>query len=175
MADHPAISEPIGPRTDYACMVASIAAADGVIEPTEIDDIVELCLQLQLPEHVHGQVVAFAKDPKPELLRQTLWRLRGSHLRFTLVTDMVVLGMADGTYDQPEATKVRSLAKVMDVTDEQVQAIEDMVARRWESQRLIQSEPLEEGGAPPSLRAEALGAPRSGGRSHGGGGRGESC
>lgn len=137
-SEHPARGESLEARVNYACVVAALAAADGDVSEAELKDLHGLCNQLGIPPHAVGGVSTFADHPEPTRIRDALVELRDSELRFTLVTDMVVLGIADGTYDMRERKQVRGLASVMGISEDQVLAIESFVLERAETQRRME-------------------------------------
>lgn len=127
---HPALAEDPEVRADYACLVARIALADGTFCDDEADDLRGLCEQLELDDTLTEDVLSYARAPDQARVRKALDHLKGSALRFTLVTDMVVLGLADGRYSMPERKQVRGIATAMGVTEEQVTEIERYVLDR---------------------------------------------
>lgn len=144
---HPAVFAPMAERIDYAMVVGTLAAANGEIDPAEIEGLRELCRDIALPPRQADQVVTFAQAPEHDALQAALGRLRHSELRFALVRDMVALGFSDGRYDVQERRQVRGLSAMMLVGEDDVRRIEDEVVATLHGQADAVHEPA----PPPSL------------------------
>ena len=125
--DHPALYASMELRVAYARIVGAIVAADHTVTVDEVRNIRELCRRIGVPPETADEVVDHSHAPDPIWLRDLLDSLRTSDLRYTLVTDMVALGHADGVYDLHERRAVRQLAAIMLVGEHEVRAIEDDV------------------------------------------------
>ncbi|MCB9680705.1 MAG: TerB family tellurite resistance protein [Alphaproteobacteria bacterium] len=126
--DHPAMYESLEARRTYARLVGAIVTADDVVTADELRAMRDLCRRLALAPSVADEIVDACRRPDSGDMREQLYALRDSDLRFTLLTDMVVLGHADGKYDVTERRQVRALAALMLVRDDQVLAIEQTIA-----------------------------------------------
>lgn len=155
---HPARGEPLETRVEYAAVVSSVMMADSNVEDSELADLRNLCRELDLPEERIEEILAGGRAMAPEKLTERLRNLRGSKLRYLVLTDMVVLGHADGRYSMDERKRVRSFAMVMGVTEDQVVAIEKKVIDRTNEREQIKSmiEERAEEQAPWPLWARAL-------------------
>lgn len=132
---HPARGEAVEARVAYAKAVAALAQADGEVSVEELSDLKKLCTDMDLDDAQTAAVLDFANEPDSRAVRDTLRALRLSNLRFTLVTDMVVLGLADGTYSLDERKQVRSVAGVMGIDEDQVVGIEQYVLGKAHADR----------------------------------------
>ena len=123
---HEARSLPLSERVDYLMIVASMAGVDVVLEPTETKRLRELCGELDLPEEETKAILMASHRPTATIERH-LEGLRGSPLRFVLLSDCVSLAFADGEYGKDEQHEVKALATALEVTSEQLDAIEECV------------------------------------------------
>ncbi len=135
---HPARSEPLASRLAYAAVVATLATADKDVDVSELEDVRLLCKDLDIPDDAVDGIVARARRGDHDDIVVELRRLRESPLRFTVLTDMVVLGFADGRYSMDERRRVRAYATVLGVPDDQVVAIEQRVIERTQERRAIE-------------------------------------
>jgi uncharacterized tellurite resistance protein B-like protein len=124
---HEALGLPLSERVDYLIIVASMAGADVELKQQETDKLKALCEQLGLPDEELKKVLTAAQSATASIHRH-LEGLKASPLRFSLLSDCVSLAYADGTYEKAEKAEIRSLAAQLDVTEEQIVAIEDLVA-----------------------------------------------
>ena len=124
---HPALDLPSQQRTDYLCVVASLAGADGHVDEVEISRLREWCQALDLSDSEIGQVLASAATPDKVRLRETIGRLRTSPLRFSIITDLLFIAYADGGYSETEHSEVAAIAGQLDVNATQLAAIEKYV------------------------------------------------
>jgi uncharacterized tellurite resistance protein B-like protein len=124
---HEALGLPLSERVDYLIIVASMAGADVELKQEETDKLKTLCKQLGLPDEELKKVLTAAQSATASIHRH-LEGLKASPLRFSLLSDCVALAYADDKYEESEKAEVRSLAAQLGVTEEQVVAIEELVA-----------------------------------------------
>lgn len=127
---HPALAEPVEIRRAYATVVATLSASDGEVDDAELDDLRKLCADLHLVDDDLGQVLDAARHASHERLVEHLRALRPTTLRFTVLTDLIVHGFADGRYSIDERKRVRGYAMVLGVTEEQLAQLEQKVVDR---------------------------------------------
>lgn len=123
---HEARSLPLGERIDYLMTVASMAGADVVLDPAEMDRLKGLCSELGLPDEETKKILMAAHRPTASVERH-LEGLKESPLRFTLLSDCLTLAYADGIYEKHERHEIHELARALGVDDEQLTAIEGFV------------------------------------------------
>lgn len=121
---HEALSVPLPERVDYLTVIASLVGADVALDPDELEQVRSLCKVLEVPDAEAEKIVETARRPTHSVVRH-IDSLKGSHLRFALLTDCIALAYADGEYAKGERTEILSLAHQLGVTDEQVAALED--------------------------------------------------
>lgn len=123
---HDARDLPLQQRIDYLMIVASMAGADVVLDQAEMDQLKNLCGELGLPEKETEKILTASHRPTASIERH-LEGLKGSPLRFTLLSDCISLAYADDVYGKDEQHEVHELARALDVSTEQLAAIEKFV------------------------------------------------
>jgi uncharacterized tellurite resistance protein B-like protein len=123
---HEALDLPLAERVDYLIVVASMAGVDVKLEPEETAKLKSLCKELGLPDEELKRVLG-ASQAATSAVERHLEGLKASPLRFALLKDCVSLAYADHVYNDDEKAEVRKLARQLDVTDEQLAAIEELV------------------------------------------------
>jgi uncharacterized tellurite resistance protein B-like protein len=124
---HEALGLPLSERVDYLIIVASMAGADVQLKQSETDKLKALCHQLGLPDEELKKVLTASQSATASVERH-LEGLKASPLRFSLLSDCVSLAYADGKYEKTEKAEIRALAGQLGVAEEQVVAIEELVA-----------------------------------------------
>jgi len=123
---HPALALPLVERVDYLTVAASMAAADLVLEPSELAMLKELCRKLELPEAETDAVMMAAHRPTATI-EHHLEGLKTSELKFALLTDCLTLALVDGRFGHSEQAEVHALATELHVSEEQLHALEEYV------------------------------------------------
>jgi uncharacterized tellurite resistance protein B-like protein len=67
-------------------------------------------------------VLAAAQDSNNETIQRHLDTLKGSDLRFSLVTDLISFARADGSYANDEEAMVGKMAAYLGINEQQKQA-----------------------------------------------------
>lgn len=121
---HDAHDIPLAARVDYLTIIASMAGADVSLAPEEMAKLRELCRALELPERETQNILDTARRPTASIERH-LDALKASPLRFALLSDCLSLAYADGEYAKSERKEIASLANALDVSSEQLAALEE--------------------------------------------------
>ena len=122
-SEHPAHDLPLRERVDYMVVVAAVAAADGTVVAAELGALRDKCKDLGLGASDIGEVIAAAEQPDSVRVVEIATRLRRSPLRFTLVTDLIFMAYADDKFAASEWTEIVTIAKVLDISEEQVTSL----------------------------------------------------
>lgn len=124
-APHEAVRLPANERISYLHIVATIAAADVKLERSETTALRSLCERLEIPPEQRDAV--FRTAARPATLLQSVHALKTSELRFTLLTDCLLLAHADGDYSRDERAHIERIATALGVSPDQLDAIEEAV------------------------------------------------
>ncbi|MVN76503.1 TerB family tellurite resistance protein [Hymenobacter sp. HMF4947] len=114
-------------KTAYLSAIASLATADRQASATEIEFLQRMAQQAGLSQGSAQQVVAAASDATNQSIQQNLDQLKGSDLRFSLITDLISFARADGAYSNEEEAMVDKMAAYLGVNQEQKQTLETVV------------------------------------------------
>lgn len=127
-APHAACALPEPQRIEYLTAVASILHADGAVVDSEIAKLRALCDALDVSAAGTEEVVAAARQPDPARVSRIVAGYREKDLRFTLLTDAILLAYADGSVDVGESEEIASWAQVLDISTSQAVLIGRYVA-----------------------------------------------
>ncbi len=125
--EHDARNIPLAERVAYATVVGSMAAADDVVAPAELDRIKSLCKELGLPDGETQKVVVTAESRNGVAAQRAMTRLAASDLRFTLYTDCLLLAYADDTVVKQEREMLQGIAKALRIDDDKARLLEEYV------------------------------------------------
>jgi uncharacterized tellurite resistance protein B-like protein len=141
---HPARGLPEPQRIDYLTAVGSILFADGTVSESELEKLRHMCLALELsPAGVEEVIGAFAdaggaqlsplaaagQQPDPARVSRIVAGYRNKDLRFTLLTDAIVMAYADGRIDEGESEEIASWAEALQISTAQAVLIARYVAQ----------------------------------------------
>lgn len=114
-------------KAAYLSVIASLASADREASATEIEFLQQLAHQAGLSGGATQQVLSAARDSTNDSIKANLDALRGSDLRYSLVTDLISFARADGSYANDEEAMVNKIAAYLDITPQQTQALNQVV------------------------------------------------
>ncbi|MCB2409132.1 TerB family tellurite resistance protein [Hymenobacter lucidus] len=114
-------------KAAYLSVIASLASADREASAAEVEFLQQLAHSAGLSGGATQQVLTAAKDASNESIKQNLDALRGSDLRFSLITDLISFARADGAYSNTEEEMVNKMAAYLGVNQQQTQALESVV------------------------------------------------
>ena len=114
-------------KAAYLSAIASLASADREASAAEVEFLQRLAQSAGLSGGATQQVLAAANDSTNQSIQQSLDALRGSDLRFSLVTDLISFARADGAYSNTEEEMVNKIAAYLGVNQQQKQALETVV------------------------------------------------
>ncbi|OUJ73548.1 TerB family tellurite resistance protein [Hymenobacter crusticola] len=114
-------------KTAYLSVIASLASADRQASQAEVEFLHQLSQAAGLSEGATQQVVAAAQDSTNQSVQQNLDALRGSDLRYSLVTDLISFARADGAYSNDEEAMVNKIASYLGINQQQQHTLENVV------------------------------------------------
>lgn len=104
----------------YLSAIASIATADSVASQQEIDYLTHLCDAADLSDSQKQLVINAAKDASGTGLKGSLDLLKGSDLKYSLLTDLFAFAKSDGSYSEAEQQSVQKIATYLGVNETQL-------------------------------------------------------
>lgn len=128
----------------YLGAVASIATADRSASPEEIEYIRELADEAALSEEQKALVERAATELSEQELQRCLDVLKGSDLRFSLITDLIAFAEADQNYSPEEKANVEKIAQYLNINQQQFSLLDQFVKKA--KQNNVQPEDVEKPG-----------------------------
>jgi uncharacterized tellurite resistance protein B-like protein len=114
-------------KTAYLSAIAALATADRQASAPEEEFLQRLTQQAGLSQQGAQQVLQAAQDSNNQTIQQSLDALKGSDLRFSLVTDLISFARADGAYSNEEEAMVSKMANYLGVNEQQKATLENVV------------------------------------------------
>ncbi|GAB2459699.1 hypothetical protein GCM10011375_09680 [Hymenobacter qilianensis] len=114
-------------KTAYLSVIASLASADRQASDAEIEFLQQLSQAAGLSGAATQQVVSAAQDANNSTVQQNLDALKGSELRFSLVTDLISFARADGAYSNDEEAMVNKISTYLGINQQQQHTLEQVV------------------------------------------------
>ena len=111
----------------YLSAIASLATADRQASGAENEFLQALTQQAGLSDGATQQVLSAAQDVSNQSIQQHLDVLKGSNLRFSLVTDLISFARADGAYSNDEESMINKMSQYLGINAEQRQVLETVV------------------------------------------------
>src|SRR4051812_7201816 len=94
----------------YLGAVASIATADRQATPEELQYISALCDAADVSGTQKEAVIKAATELSGEELNKCLDILKNSHLKYSLVTDIIAFAKSDNNYSEGEQQRVKEIS-----------------------------------------------------------------
>ena len=114
-------------KAAYLGALAGLATADRVADDDELGHLREIAHAAGLSPDVEENILEAAKDTSGNDLKRCLDVLKGSDLRYSLVTDLISLAKADGTYTEEEKKNIENVAKYLNVDQKQFAVLDQFV------------------------------------------------
>ncbi|OGX82581.1 hypothetical protein BEN47_04150 [Hymenobacter lapidarius] len=114
-------------KTAYLSAIASLATADRQASGAELEFLQALAQQSGLSGGATQQVLAAAQDSTNQTIQQNLDALKGSDLRFSLITDLISFARADGSYANEEEAMITKMSQYLGINQQQQQTLETVV------------------------------------------------
>ena len=140
----------------YLGAIASIATADRSASEHELEYIEALCVSANLSESQEEVVKRAATEMTEEDLQRCLDTLKGSDLRFSLVSDLIAFAEADKNYSAEEKQNIEKIAKYLGVNQQQFSVLNDFTKKAVQ-EAPQHAEQLETGSTTPSNFLGGLG------------------
>lgn len=114
-------------KTAYLSAIAALATADRQATAPEAEFLQRLAQQAGLSDEATRHILTAADSANNQTVQQDLDQLKGSDLRFSLITDLISFARADGTYSPGEQEMVDKMAAYLGVNPEQKETLENVV------------------------------------------------
>lgn len=119
----------------YLGAIASIATADRKATDEELEFLQALTESADLTEEQEQAILQAATDPSSAHLQQSLDILKGSELRYSLITDLIAFAKSDGKYTDEEQNMVQQMASYLNIDANQYSTINQFVNQAEQAQQ----------------------------------------
>ncbi len=124
LKDYPGIE-----KGAYLGAIASLATADDQATEEELQHLAELCDAADLTEDQKSLVMQAGTSITEEELHRCLDVLKGSDLRFSLVTDLIAFAESDQNYTAEEKANVEKIAQYLGINQQQFALLDQFVKK----------------------------------------------
>ncbi|RYY95060.1 MAG: TerB family tellurite resistance protein [Chitinophagaceae bacterium] len=136
----------------YLGAIASIATADRSATPEELEHLDTLSEAAGLSDEQSEMIRRAATELGPEELNRCLDQLKGSDLRFSLVTDCIAFAESDGDYGSEEKAAIEKMAAYVGVDQKQFSLLDEFA-----HEAKARATTPEEAASPQFLQSSGLG------------------
>ena len=120
-------------KGSYLGAIASIATADRTASEEDLEYIQALADSAELSDDQKEAVERAAKELSGEELQACLDNLKGSELRFSLVTDLIAFAESDQNYTAEEKANIEKIAGYLNINKEQYSLLNQFVQKTAEA------------------------------------------
>jgi len=113
----------------YLGAIASIATADREASEEEIEFLNALCDSAELSSEQKQMIANAATELSGEDLKKCLDVLKGSDLRFSLVTDLIAFAKSDQNYSGEEKANIEKIAQYLNINQQQYSLLDQFVQK----------------------------------------------
>jgi uncharacterized tellurite resistance protein B-like protein len=113
----------------YIGAIASIATADKTASEEELEFLETLSDSAQLSPEQKESVRRAATELSGEELQKCLDVLKGSDLRFSLITDLIAFAEADQDYTPEEKANIEKMAQYLNINKQQFSLLDQFVQK----------------------------------------------
>ena len=124
LKDYPGIE-----KGAYLGAIASLATADDSATEEELQHLAELCDSADLSEDQKQLVMQAGTSITEDELKRCLDVLKGSDLRFSLVTDLIAFAESDQNYTAEEKANVEKIAQYLGINQQQYALLDQFVKK----------------------------------------------
>jgi uncharacterized tellurite resistance protein B-like protein len=117
----------------YLGALASLATADRSASEEEKEHILEIANSAGLSQDQQDAVLRASTELSEDELKRCLTILKGSNLRYTLITDLIALAKADNSYTEDEQQNIVKIAEYLQVNKNQFSLLDQFVNKTAES------------------------------------------
>jgi uncharacterized tellurite resistance protein B-like protein len=113
----------------YLGAMASMATADRQASEEELQYIAALGDAAEISEQQQEAVIRAANEINGEELKKCLDILKGSELKYSLVTDLIAFAKSDNNYGQEEQQRVKEIAEYLGVDQNQFSLLNEFTEK----------------------------------------------
>jgi uncharacterized tellurite resistance protein B-like protein len=114
-------------KVAYLGALAGLSTADREASNEEVEQLREIAHAAGLSAEDEKNILEAAKDTSGNDLKKQLDVLKGSLLRYSLITDLIALAKADGSYTEDERKMIEKVAKYLNIDEKQFSVLDQLV------------------------------------------------
>ena len=122
----------------YLGAIASIATADREASEQELEYIKELADAAQLSDEQKALIERAATELTGEELNKCLDVLKGSELKYSLITDLIAFSKADENYSKEEQQSVQRISDYLGVSQQQFSLLDQFADKAAQQPQAVQ-------------------------------------
>jgi uncharacterized tellurite resistance protein B-like protein len=122
-------------KAAYLGALAALATADREAGAEEVEHLREIAHAAGISSTEEQNIIEAAKDTSGQNLKKNLDVLKGSNLRYSLITDLIALAKADDTYSEDEKQNIEKVARYLNVNQNQFSVLDQFVSKAADEQR----------------------------------------
>lgn len=116
-------------KAAYLGALAAFATADREADTEELEHLREVAHAAGISPAEERNIIDAAKDTTAQNLKQCLDTLKGSDLRYSLLTDLIALAKVDESYTAEEKGNIEKVARYLNVNQNQFAALDQAVSK----------------------------------------------
>jgi uncharacterized tellurite resistance protein B-like protein len=120
-------------KGSYLGAIASIATADRTASEEELEYIQALADSAELSAEQKQAVERAATELSGQELQTCLDNLKGSELRYSLVTDLIAFAESDQNYTEEEKANIEKIAQYLNINKQQFSLLDQFVKKTKET------------------------------------------
>ena len=122
-------------KAAYLGALAGLSTADREASDEEVEHLREIARAAGLSGEDEQKILEAAKDTSGNDLKKSLDVLKGSDLRYSLITDLIALAKADESYTEDERQNIERVAKYLNVDQNQFSVLDQFVDKAAKDER----------------------------------------
>jgi len=122
-------------KVAYLGALAGLATADREASADEIEHLREIAHAAGLSAEAEQNILDAAKDTSGNDLKRHLDLLKGSDLRYSLITDLIALAKVDESYSEEERKNIERVAMYLNVDQSQFSVLDQFVDKAATEER----------------------------------------
>ena len=121
-------------KAAYLGALAALATADRQANEEELGHLREIARSSGVSPEEERVIIEAAKDTTGNNLKQCLDTLKGSDLKYSLITDFIALAKADESYTEDERGNIEKVARYLNVNQNQFSVLDQFVNKAAEEE-----------------------------------------
>lgn len=126
---------PAQEKTAYLVALAALATSDRQASDEELEHLRQISSDAGLSKEYEEQIIDAARDSSGQNLKNSLDALKGSDLRYGLITDLIAMAQADESYTAQEKENIEKVSHYLNINDNQFSILDQYVKKAAEEER----------------------------------------